>query len=409
LLTIHYVFFTSSPTHLFIPHSMRLSSRTAPLKQSDIRAVTALINQYNGINLGQGICDLPVPELIKEATKAAIDHDRSIYTPYAGIHELREVIAKKAKDFNQLPVEGAQNVQVTVGSTGAFVAAVLSLFEAGDEAILFEPFYGYHRHLLELFGVTCRYVKIPDGDGPLPLAELEAAITPRTRALVVCSPCNPSGKVFSRSELESILQLMKKYDLVALTDEIYEYMVYDGREHVSLGSLEGGWERTVTISGFSKTFNMTGWRLGYAVAPEEIIHKMGLISDLLVISPPSPLQYGMAGALPMADAYYQSMQADYLKKRDRFMKALDAAGFDSAAPQGAYYVLAHFGEKLLQREAFQDAVSANRWLIENVGVAGVPGHSFYQHPEDGRYRLRFCFAKEAHVLEEACQRLERIK
>jgi aminotransferase len=387
---------------------MKLASRTNPLKQSDIRAVTALINQYNGINLGQGICDLPVPESIKEATKAAIDSDRSIYTPFAGVHELRTLIADKARSFNKLPVSGPENVQVTVGSTGAFVAAMMALFEQGDEVILFEPFYGYHRHLLELFGVVCRFVKIPDGDGPLPMAALEAAVTDKTKAILVCSPCNPSGKVFSRSELESILDLMKRRDLVALTDEIYEYIVYDGREHVSLGSMPGAWERTITISGFSKTFNMTGWRLGYAVGPEEVINKMGLISDLLVISAPAPLQHGMVGALPMADAYYTSMQADYLKKRDRFMRALDAAGFDSEPPQGAYYVLANFGDKLLQREDFQDAVSANHWLIKNVGVCGVPGHSFYQNPEDGRHRIRFCFAKEMHVLEEACRRMEKV-
>jgi len=388
--------------------SIRLASRTNPLKQSDIRAVTALINQYNGINLGQGICDLPVPDQIKEATKAAIDADRSIYTPFSGIPELRNLIAEKARSFNKLPVNGSENVQVTVGSTGAFVATILALFEPGDEAILFEPFYGYHRHLLELFGVKCTYVRIPDGDGALPVDALEAVITNRTRAIIVCSPCNPSGKVFARSELESILDIMNRHNLVAITDEIYEYMIYDGREHISLGSLPGAWDRTVTISGFSKTFNMTGWRLGYAVANEDLIHKMGLISDLLVISAPSPLQYGMAGVLPMAESYYTAMQADYYIKRDRFMRALSTAGFDSAPPQGAYYVLAHFGPKLLERPEFQDANTANRWLIENIGVCGVPGHSFYENPEDGKHRIRFCFAKEMHILEEACQRLERM-
>jgi aminotransferase len=384
-----------------------LASRTDGLRQSDIRAVTFAVNRAGGINLGQGICDLTTPDPLKEAAKAAIDGDRSIYTPYAGIEKLRAGILEKARGFNRLPVASPDEIMVSVGSTGAFVATALTLFEPGDECLLFEPFYGYHTGLLDLFGVRKAVVPLRAPDWRVDFDAVEAAITPRTKAVLVCTPNNPCGKVWSREELERLLEVMERHDLYAITDEIYEYMTYDGREHVSLGSLPGAYPRTVTLSGFSKTYNMTGWRLGYAVGPGPILERMGLISDLIYICAPAPLQHGVAAAFGMDEAYFDGLAADYDAKRTLMCETLEACGFTFSWPQGAYYVLASFEGLAGQRPGFEDDRAACDTLIQEAGVAAVPGNSFFADPEDGRFFLRFCFAKEMHVLEEACRNLRR--
>lgn len=382
-----------------------LASRTRGLRQSDIRAVTFAVNRAGGINLGQGICDLPTPDPIKDAAKEAIDGDRSIYTSYAGIHKLRTGIAEKARAYNRLPVGSDDEVMVSVGSTGAFVATALTLFEPGDECLLFEPFYGYHTGLLDLFGVRQKVVTLRAPDWAVDFDAVEAAITPRTKAVLVCTPNNPCGKVWSRAELERLLAILERHDLYAITDEIYEYMTYDGREHVSLGSLPGAYERTVTLSGFSKTYNMTGWRLGYAVGPEPVLAQMGLVSDLVYICAPAPLQHGVAAAFEMDDAYFDALAEDYDAKRTLMCETLEACGFTFAWPQGAYYVLASFEELARRRPGFEDDRAACDTLIEEAKVAAVPGNSFFADPEDGRFFLRFCFAKRMEVLEEACRNL----
>jgi aminotransferase len=382
-----------------------LASRVAHIRQSDIRAVTVAVNRVDGINLGQGICDLPTPEPIKEAAKAAIDGDRSIYTSYAGIAKLRERILEKARAFNRIPAASADEVMVAVGSTGAFVATVLTLFEPGDECIVFEPFYGYHTGLLDLFGVEKRTITLRAPDWAVDFDAVEAAITERTKAVLVCTPNNPCGKVWSREELQRLLEILERHDLYAITDEIYEYMTYDGREHVSLASLPGGHRRTVTLSGFSKTYNMTGWRLGYAIGPQAIIDRMGLISDLIYICAPSPLQYGVAAAFDMDEAYFDELAADYDAKRTLMCETLEACGFAFAWPQGAYYVLASFAPLAERRAGFEDDRAACDTLIDEARVAAVPGNSFFADPRDGQTFLRFCFAKEMPVLEEACRNL----
>ncbi len=383
-----------------------LASRTDALRQSDIRAVTFAVNRAGGINLGQGICDLPTPDPIKAGTKAAIDGDQSIYTSYAGIAKLRAGIAEKARSFNGLPVASDDEVMVSVGSTGAFVATCLTLFEPGDECLVFEPFYGYHTGILDLFGVKRTVAKLHAPEWRIDFDEVEAAITERTKAVLVCTPSNPCGKVWSRAELERMLALMEQYDLYAITDEIYEYMTYDGREHVSHGSLPGAYERTVTLSGFSKTYNMTGWRLGYAVGPEEIVARMGLINDLAFICAPAPLQHGVAEAFAMdREAYFAEMQAAYAKKRTLMCETLERCGFEFAWPEGAYYVLANFEALATTRPGFEDDRAACQTLIDEAGVAAVPGNSFFADPDDGRYFLRFCYAKRMPVLEEACRNL----
>ncbi|MEM6335807.1 MAG: pyridoxal phosphate-dependent aminotransferase [Bacteroidota bacterium] len=381
-----------------------LAERTAPLKQSGIRAITTLVNEHNAINLGQGICDMPAPDPIKQGAIAAIENDRSIYTSYAGIRPLREAIFEKCRTFNGIPMESSDEVMASAGSTGAFVTAMMTLLEPGDEVILFEPFYGYHRNLLRLTGATQTVVTLNKPDWAVDFEALEQAITPRTKAIVVCTPANPTGKVWTRNELEQLLALLVKHDLYAVTDEIYEYMTYEGRPHVSLASLPGAYERTITLSGFSKTFNMTGWRLGYAVAPPPIIEKMGLLNDLYYICAPTPLQHGLVEGFRMGEEYFSELLAAYEAKRALFCDTLEDAGFLLDRPQGAYYVLADFSP-LAERLGVADDWEMCETLIREAGVGSIPGRAFFQHPEDGRHLLRFCYAKELPVLEEACGRL----
>ena len=382
-----------------------LARRTDALSQSDIRAITKMVNAVQGINLGQGICDLPTPEPIKAGAQQAITENRSIYTNYAGIRRLRRAILEKTRSYNHIPAQNDEEVMVSVGSTGAFVATIFALLEPDDEVILFEPFYGYHRNLLDIIGVGLKYVSTHPPDWAIDFDALERTITPKTKALVITTPNNPTGKVWSRADLERLLALMQKHDLFAITDEIYEYMLYDGHEHVSLASLPGAYERTITLSGFSKTYNMTGWRLGYAVAPPPVIDKMGLLNDLFYICAPAPLQYGVAEAFEMAETYFAEMMDAYTAKRQLMCETLQQIGFDVPWPQGAYYVLASFEPLAHTRPGFDDAATASRTLVQKAGVATVPGHSFFVTPERGRYFLRFCFAKEMPVLEQACRQL----
>ena len=382
-----------------------LARRTDALTQSDIRAITKMVNAVQGINLGQGICDLPTPEPIKMGAQQAITDNHSIYTHYAGIRRLRAAILQKAQHYNRIPAASEDEVMVSVGATGAYVAAIFALLEPDDEVILFEPFYGYHRNLLDIIGVRLRYVPTHAPDWHIDFDALEKAITPKTKALVIITPNNPSGKVWTRAELEQLLALMQQHDLYAITDEINEYMLYDGHEHVSLASLPGAYARTITLSGFSKTYNMTGWRLGYAIAPPPVIDKMGLLNDLFYVCAPAPLQYGVAEAFSMAETYFEEMADAYAVRRQLMCETLEQIGFDVPWPQGAYYVLASFERLAHSRSGFDDAAAASRTLVREAGVATVPGHSFYERPEQGRYVLRFCFAKDLPVLEQACRQL----
>lgn len=383
----------------------KLSERTIDLTQSDIRAITAMVQSVNGINLGQGICDIPVPDLIKTGAKRAIDADKSTYTNYAGIDRLRQSILQKVRSYNGLPVESVDEVLVSAGSTGAFVTAIFALLDPGDEAVLFEPFYGYHRNLLGLTGANVHCVPAKNDSWEPDFEALRAVITPKTKLVVLCTPGNPSGKVWRREELEEFLRILEEHDLWAVTDEIYEYMVYDGRKHVSLAALPDAYRRTITLSGFSKTYNMTGWRLGYAVGPKDILNKMGLLNDLFYVCAASPLQHGVARAFEMDDSYFEALQREYTMKREAMCEALEACGFRVLWPEGSYYVMVDVRPLARLRPGFEDGVTACKTLIEDAGVAAVPGNSFFEKPESGRYYLRFCYAKKFRVLNEACRRL----
>lgn len=386
----------------------KLSELTDQLKQSDIRAVTALVNSVNGINLGQGICDLPTPEPIRSGAKQAIDDGKSIYAPFAGVEELREKVLGKVREFNRLPARTVDEILISAGSTGGFVTAMFALLNPGDEVILFEPFYGYHRNMLKLLNIEVKVVPMRGPGWEIDFDELERTITPKTRALVINTPVNPCGKVWSEEELQSALDLMIRHDLYAITDEVYEYMTYDSHRHISLASLDEAWERTITLSSFSKTFNMTGWRLGFAAGPEEIIHKMGLLNDLFYICAPTPLQHGLNEGFSMGQEYFDGMLHDYDVKRTMMCEALEQAGFEIPWPQGAYYAFANFEGLSKKHDGFSNSKEACETLIRRTGVASVPGNSFFADPEDGRYFLRFCFAKEMDVLEDACKRLQRL-
>ncbi|MFB6098805.1 MAG: pyridoxal phosphate-dependent aminotransferase [Salinibacter sp.] len=386
--------------------SPSVATRAQSLQQSDIRAVTHQVKAVDGINLGQGVCDLPTPEPIKARAHQAIRDDESIYSHYAGIEPLRRAILEKEQAYNEVPATSPEEVVVGVGSTGVFVTAAFTLLEEGDEVILFEPFYGYHRNILELTGATIRYVPLGGPESAFDRSTVEDAITPDTKAIIVNTPANPSGKVWTRDELSTMVDLLHTHDLVAITDEIYEYMLYDDAEHVSLASLPDAYERTITISGFSKAYNVTGWRLGYGVAPAPMAEKMGLMSDLLYICAPRPLQHAALAAFEELDEeYVADLQSDYATRRTLMCETLEDIGFDVPWPDGAYYVLARFDELADEREGFADDAAACGTLVEEAKVGSVTGRSFYEDPSEGQYQLRFCFAKEIPVLEQACEQL----
>lgn len=383
----------------------RRSTRTSSLTQSYIRRMTRECDRVGGINLGQGICDLPTPPEIIEASAEAIRSDRwSTYSRYDGIDDLREAIAHKARTFNGFDnVDAETNVVSTIGSTGAFNCVVQSLFNPGDEFILFEPYYGYHLNTLKVGGLVPKFVTLAPPTWQVTREALEAVVTEKTRGIMVCTPANPSGKVWSAEELEVVAQFCKDHDLLAITDEIYEYIVYEGAQHISLATLPGMWERTVTMSGFSKTFSITGWRLGSVVAHEDLAGPIGLVNDLFYVCSPTPLQKGLAvGMATIPASYYAQMAADYQAKRDSFCAVLTDIGLTPLVPDGAYYVLAD-----ITRLGFEDDKDAAMHILETVGVASVPGSSFFMS-EIGKTLTRFCYAKEWDVLEQAMVKLKEL-
>ena len=381
----------------------RFASRIDGLVQSDIRRMSIECAKVGGINLGQGICDQPVEPLIKDATVRAIHGDRSIYTRLDGIDELRQRIAAKMLAHNGITCDPEGEVVVSVGSTGAFVTACMAFLDPGDEVVMFSPFYSYHLNILKVCGATLRFVTMRPPEWGFDPDELRAAFSDRTKMIVINTPSNPCGKVYTRDELDLVASLCRRHDVLCVTDEIYEYILYDGRRHVSIGSLPGMEDRTITISGFSKTYAMTGWRLGYAVARRELAAKMALLNDLINICAPSPLQHGVVAAFDLPPSYYVRMQKDYAVKRDMTAAACRDAGLEPFVPQGAYYMLADFA-----RLGFKDDQEAARLLLERCGVAVIPGSSFYADPSDGKMQVRLCYAKKMPDLEEACRRIRAV-
>ena len=376
------------------------ADRIEGLAQSDIRRMSLECARLGGINLGQGICDQPIEPAIKEAAIAAIRDDHSIYTRLDGIDELRHAIAAKMRDYNRVECDPDGEVIVNVGSTGSFVTACLAFIDPGDEVILFSPFYGYHLNILKACGADLKFVNLAPPDWSCAADDLEKVFSDRTKMVLINTPGNPCGKVFTRDELTVIADLCRRHDVLCITDEIYEYILYDSREHVSPGSLPGMEDRTITISGFSKTYSMTGWRIGYTVARRHLAAKMAILNDLINVCAPAPLQHGVVAALALPQSYYDDMRADYDRKRDLTAAACRDAGLNPFVPQGAYYMLADFSAL-----GYADDQEAARVLLEKGGVAVIPGSSFYADPRDGRQQVRLCYAKKLPDLEEACRRI----
>ena len=381
----------------------RTAARRQHLDQGNLlRSLTLVINAVpGGINLGPGVCDLDTPKPLVDGALASIGGgDRQLYTPYAGLPELRAAIAKKLQRHNGLPYEAA-NVAVCTGSSGAFFAAGLTLIDPGSEVILFEPFYTYHWTTVPLFGAVPVAVAMDRQTLAFDPDALRRAITKKTRAVVINTPGNPSGKVWSRAELEQLAAVLDGSDILVLTDEVYEYMCFDGRKHVSPATVPGLADRTLTMNSFSKTYSVTGWRIGFLAGPAAIVEKCGIVFDQMEVCAARPMQRGVQRALEqLPDSYYTDLERGYQDKRDRFCAALRDAGFSFATPQGAYYVLADY-TKVFGDLAPHPAVLQ---MIERIRINAVPGHLFFAQP-DGIRSMRFQFAVDYPVLDEACRRL----
>jgi aminotransferase len=384
--------------------SLTLSKRADSIVQAEIRVMTIECEKVGGINLAQGVCDIGVPEPVARGAQIAIDNGINCYTRYDGLTELRKAIALKMRAFNKIEADPETEVTVSAGSTGAFYCACLALLDPGDEVILFEPYYGYHLNTMLAADVVPRYVPLSLPDLHFTTEDLDKAVTSKTKGIMVCTPANPSGKVFNEAELKMIADFAINHDLFIFTDEIYEYFTYDGATHVSPGSIPKIAERTITISGYSKAFSITGWRIGYSVCRKQWADMIGYVNDLVYVCAPAPLQMGVAaGILELTPSYYKHLCAEFKKKRDRICSTLEHIELTPIIPRGAYYVLAdasHLPGKGSKEKAM--------FLLERAGVASVPGKAFY-HDDGGENLLRFCFAKEDCILEEACHRLERLR
>ncbi len=380
----------------------RLSFIAPAAVQSEIRAMSVECERVGGINLAQGICDTEVPAAVEAGAHAAIAGGHNIYTRLDGIADLRHAVAAKLESFNGIAADPATEVLVTAGATGALYATLLALLNPGDEVVVFEPLYGYHVSTLLSLRMVPVAVPLTAPEWTLDVDALRASLTEKTRAVIVNTPSNPAGKVFSRAELQAVAELAIERDLLVITDEIYEYFVYDGAEHVSMATLPGMRERTVTISGLSKTFSVTGWRVGYLTAPAAFVPAIGYFHDLVYICSPSVSQYGaLEGLLQLAKTpFYTQLARDHQAKRDQLCAALTAAGFGAPKPNGAYYVLAN-----ASHIAGSTAAERARTLLRQTGVAAVAGSAFFANGR-GEYMLRFCFGKRQGDLDRACAALQ---
>lgn len=380
--------------------TLTLSYRSSRMIQSEIRNMSIECERVNGINLSQGICDLELPLPVRMGATEAIAGGINHYTRYDGLPELRESISRKMLRYNKISADPEKNIVVSGGATGAFYCACLALLNPGDEVILFEPYYGYHVNTLLATNAVPVYATCEPPTWSIDFDALEKLVSSRTKGVMINTPANPSGKVFDKDELDQLAEFAIRHDLFVFTDEIYEYFVYDNNAHVSPGALESIADRTITISGYSKTFSITGWRIGYAVCHEKWAQMIGYVNDLIYVCGPAPLQMGVArGIDELPASYYQSLCQQYSSKRDKICSVLTKIGLDPYLPQGAYYVLSNVNN-LPGSSSKEKAM----FLLKNSGVATVPGNAFYADAK-GENLVRFCFAKDDDIVEEACQRL----
>jgi aminotransferase len=387
-----------------------ISQKASRFTESVIREMTRLAHKHQAVNLAQGFPDFPAPTALKEAAKRAIDADKNQYAITWGARAFREALAKKHQQASGLAIDPERELTVCCGSTEAMIAALLATVDPGEEVIVFEPWYENYGPDAILSGAKPVYVKLhagapagsPNAAGwHYDPAELRAAFSPRTKGIIVNTPHNPTGKVFSRQELLEIGALCQEFDALVFTDEIYEHIVYDDLQHVYPMTLPDLRERTVMISGLSKTFSITGWRIGYAIAPPEITAAIRKVHDFLTVGAPAPLQEGAVAALESSPDYYAQLKREYQRRRDLFIPLITAAGFVPSIPGGAYYVMAEYPDV-----GIRDDVEFTRYLIEKIGVAVVPASSFYRPADpEAKRRVRFCYPKRDETLLEAGKRL----
>lgn len=384
--------------------ALTLSKRANDISQAEIRVMTLECEKAGGINLAQGVCDIGVPKAVSDGAKRAMDNGFNCYTRYDGLPQLREAVARKMWDYNKIRANPDNEITISAGSTGALYSACLALLDPGDEVIIFEPYYGYHINTLLAVEAVPKFVRMIPPDLSFSAEDLERAITRKTKAILVCTPGNPSGKVYTETEIQMIADLALRHDLFLFTDEIYEYFVYDGRKHISPGSLPEVADRTITISGYSKTYSITGWRIGYSVARRQWADMIGYCNDLVYVCAPAPLQLGVAaGITELPASFYLELRDEFYRKRTQICDALRDAGLTPYVPQGAYYVLTDVSS-LPGQTSKEKAMH----LLHKTGVASVPGSAFY-HDGVGENLVRFCYAKTDEELAEACRRLRNLK
>ncbi|MDP9381881.1 MAG: aminotransferase class I/II-fold pyridoxal phosphate-dependent enzyme [Chloroflexota bacterium] len=384
----------------------RVSAKVQTFTESVIREMTRLVGARHGeagINLAQGFPDFAAPQAIKDAACAAIQSDVNQYAITWGAKEFRNAIAEKTQRFLGLEIDPEREITVCCGATEAMLSALLATLDPGDEVVIFSPFYENYGPDCVLSGAQPRFVTLHPPDWNFDRDELAAVFNERTRGVIINTPHNPTGKVFSREELQFIADLCLRYDALAYTDEIYEHLTYDGAEHVSMATLPGMRERTVVVNGLSKTYSVTGWRVGYTIAPPDITDGIRKVHDFVTVGAPAPLQEAGAVALRLPEEYYASLQQEYLVRRDLMLEGLRGTGFRAYVPQGAYYVMAEIDELGLGTD-----VELARHLIEEHALAVVPGSSFYADPDLGRTQVRFCFAKRRDTLERAIEALSKV-
>jgi len=385
----------------------RVSRKASSFTESVIREMSRQALLYGAVNLSQGFPDFPAPADIKKAAVEAIEADINQYAITWGSKRLRDAIAAKTKWHLGLEIDPEREVVVTCGSTEAMIATMLAVIDPGDEVIVFEPFYENYGPDAILSDAVTRYVTLHPPDWSFDPQELRAAFNERTKAIIINTPHNPTGKMFSLEELRLIADLCIEYDALALTDEIYEHIWYPeparDLRHIAMATLDGMRDRTVTINGMSKTYSVTGWRVGYAIAPPDLINGIRQVHDFLTVGAAAPLQEAGVYALSLPPAYYDKLQAEYRRRRDFLLGVLEETGFKCFKPDGAYYIMTDISEF-----GFPNDVEFTRHLIQNVGVAVVPGSSFYRHPELGARQVRFCYCKRDETLQAAAEKLTKL-
>ena len=385
-----------------------LSDKVEHFTESVIRDMTRQAMQYGAVNLAQGFPDFSAPAEIKQAAQEAIADDVNQYAITWGAKSLRNAIARQMNEWQGLTIDPEREIAVCCGSTEAMIATLLAVCNKGDEVVVFEPFYENYGPDSILSGAKPRYVSLhppqsPDSEWTFDPIELREAFQHHTKAIILNTPNNPTGKVFTRKELELIRDLCVEYNVLAITDEIYEHILYEGAEHISIASLDGMRDRTITINSLSKSYSVTGWRVGWAVAPAPITNAIRKVHDFLTVGAPAPLQEAGAVALSLPPGYYRELADRYRMRRDHLIPALERAGFRCYRPRGAYYVMTD-----ISAFGFENDLQFAAHLVKEIGIACVPGSSFYKHAKDGAQQVRFAFCKKPETLDEAGRRLEKL-